>query len=69
MTIQTPSYQRHRCPSESISHAVWLSHRFCLNFCEVEELLVERAITVASETIRQWYRKIMRENSKSAKAV
>jgi len=68
MTIQTPSYQRHRFPSESISLAVWLSYRFCLNFREVEELLTERGTTVTYETIRQWCRKIMREHSKSAKA-
>jgi len=39
MKIQTPSYHRHRFPSEIISHAVWLYHRFCLSFREVEELL------------------------------
>ncbi len=33
------SYQRHRFPSEIISHTVWLYHRFCLSFREVEELL------------------------------
>ncbi len=27
-----PTYQRHRFPSEIISHAVWLYHRFCLSF-------------------------------------
>ena len=57
MKIQTPSYQRHRFPSEIISHAVWLYHRFCLSFREVEELLVERGITVTYETIRQWCQK------------
>ncbi len=54
---QKPSYQRHRFPSEIISHAVWLSHRFCLSFREVEELLAERGITVTYETVRQWCRK------------
>jgi len=34
MKIKTPSYQRHRFPSEIISHAVWLYHRFCLSFRE-----------------------------------
>ncbi len=57
MKIQTPSYQRHRFPSEIISHAVWLYHRFCLSFREVEELLAERGVTVTYETIRQWCRK------------
>jgi putative transposase len=37
MKKPTPSYQRHRFPSEIISHAVWLYHRFCLSFREVEE--------------------------------
>ncbi len=57
MKIQTPSYQRHRFPSEIISHTVWLYHRFCLSFREVEELLAERGITVTYETIRQWCQK------------
>ena len=53
MKIQTPSYHRHRFPAEIISHVVWLYHRFCLSFREVEELLAERGITVTYETIRQ----------------
>ena len=57
MKTKTPSYHRHRFPSEIISHAVWLSHRFCLSFREVEELLAERGITVTYETVRQWCRK------------
>ena len=52
-----PTYQRHRFPSEIINHAVWLYHRFCLSFREVEELLAERGITVTYETIRQWCQK------------
>jgi putative transposase len=46
MKTKTPSYQRHRFPSERISHAVWLYHRFCLSFREVEKLLAERGIIV-----------------------
>ncbi len=57
MKKPTPSYHRHRFPSEIISHAVWLYHRFCLNFREVEELLAERGITVTYETVRQWCQK------------
>ena len=57
MNTKTPSYQRHRFPSEIISHAVWLYHRFCLSFREVEELLAERGITVTYETVRQWCQK------------
>jgi len=57
MKTKTPSYQRHRFPSEIISHAVWLYHRFCLSFREVEELLAERGITVTYEAVRQWCQK------------
>ena len=57
MKQQTPSYQRHRFPSEIISHAVWLYHRFSLSFREVEELLAERGIPVTYESIRQWCQK------------
>ncbi len=57
MKNQTPSYQRHRFPSEIISHAVWLYHRFCLSFREVEELLAERGINITYESIRQWCQK------------
>ena len=57
MKTKTPSYQRHRFPSEIISHATWLYHRFCLSFREVEELLAERGITVTYESIRQWCQK------------
>jgi putative transposase len=36
---------------------VWLYHRFCLSFREVEELLAERGVTVTYETVRQWCQK------------
>jgi len=57
MKMPTPSYHRHRFPSEIISHAVWLYHRFSLSFREVEELLSARGITVTYETVRQWCQK------------
>jgi len=57
MNTKTISYQRHRFPAVIISHAVWLYHRFCLSFREVEELLAERGIIVTYETIRQWCQK------------
>ena len=50
-------YHGYRFPSEIISHAVWLYHRFCLSFRDVEELLAERGIVVSYETIRQWCQK------------
>ena len=39
------SYRRHRYPSEIISHAVWLYHRFALSFRDVEDLLAEGGVT------------------------
>ncbi|GGL94936.1 hypothetical protein GCM10010840_36220 [Deinococcus aerolatus] len=35
-----------------IGYAVWPYHRFTLNYRDVEELLLERGITVTRETIR-----------------
>src|SRR5262249_34681839 len=50
-------YRGHRFPPEIISHAVWIYHRFCMSFRDVEDLLAERGILVSFETIRQWCRK------------
>jgi len=47
-------YYGYRFPAEIISHAVWLCHRFCLSYRDVEDLLAERGIKVSYETIRQW---------------
>ena len=54
MTSQLPSYRGYRIPAEIISHAVWLYHRFCLSFRDVEDLLAQRGITVSYETICHW---------------
>ena len=54
MNTRRPRYLRHRFPPEIISHAVWLYHRYCLSFRDVEDLLAERGIIVSYETIRQW---------------
>ena len=53
-------YHRHRFPPEIISHAVWLYHRFCLSFRDVEDLLAERGIVVSYETVRQWCYRLLR---------
>src|SRR5262252_5791294 len=47
-------YQGHRFPPEIIGYAVWVYHRFCLSFRDVEDLLAERGIIVSYEAIRQW---------------
>jgi putative transposase len=54
MASRQPNYHGYRFPSKIISHAVWLYHRFCLSFREVEDLLAERGVTVSYESIRQW---------------
>ena len=54
MHIRRSRYLRHRFPPEIISHAVWLYHRYCLSFRDVEDLLAERGIIVSYETIRLW---------------
>src|SRR5215472_17023626 len=50
-------YRGHRFPPEIIGYAVWVYHRFCLSFRDVEDLLAERGIIVSYEAIRRWCRK------------
>ena len=50
-------YYGHRFPPEIISYAIWVYHRFCLSFRDVEDLLAERGIIVSYETIRLWCQK------------
>ena len=50
-------YSGHRFPPQSISYGVWLYHRFCLSFRDVEDLLAERGIIVSYEAIRLWCQK------------
>jgi len=52
--LTSPSYKNHRFPPEIISHAVWLYHRFCLSFRDVEELLASRGVVISYEEVRQW---------------
>jgi len=46
MHTNTNSCHGYRFPAEIISQAVWLYHRFCLSFRDVEDLLAERGIVV-----------------------
>lgn len=48
------TFKRHRCPPDSISQAVWIYFRFDLGHRDIEDLLVERDITVSREVIRLW---------------
>ncbi len=57
MKTNPTNYRGYRFPPEIISHGVWLYHRFCLSFRDVEGLLAKRGIIVTYETVRQWCRK------------
>ena len=48
------SYSGYRFPPDIIQTARWMYLRFTLSFRDVEELLAERGITVAHESIRRW---------------
>src|SRR4051794_22519271 len=52
--MNAPSYAGYRFPPDIIQHAVWLYLRFTLSYRDVEELLAERGIIVAYESIRRW---------------
>ena len=56
--VSPGSYKRHRVPAESISHSVWLCHRFGLSLRDVQELMAERRLAVPHETVHQWCRKV-----------
>ena len=53
-TTAAPSYRGYRFPAEIISHCVWLYFRFCLNFPDVQQMLLERGVVVSHEAIRLW---------------
>jgi hypothetical protein len=40
-------------PPESMSHCVWLYFRFSLSYRDVEEIMAERGVVLASETVRE----------------
>src|SRR4051794_923652 len=48
------AYSGYRFPRDIIQRAIWMYLRFTLSFRDVEELLAERGITVAYESIRRW---------------
>ena len=47
-------YSGYRFPPVVIQQAIWLYLRFTLSLRDVEDLLVERGITVSYESIRRW---------------
>ena len=50
-------YHGHRFPPQIISYAVWVYHRFCMTFRDLEDLLAERGIIVSYEAVRRWCQK------------
>jgi putative transposase len=54
MTEPSIRYKRHRFPPEIIAHAVWLYFRFPVSLRLVEEMLLERGVSVSYETVRRW---------------
>ena len=56
-------YHGYRYPLTIISYAVWLYHRFTLNYRDAEEPLAERGIRVGYEAIRLWCRRFGPEYS------
>ncbi|MFT7460742.1 MAG: putative transposase [Planctomycetota bacterium] len=58
-------YHGHRFSSEIISYAVWLYHRFTLNFRDIEELLAIRGVQASYESIRRWCLKFSKAYGKT----
>ena len=52
--MQNISYRRHRFHPDIIRQAVWLYFRFTMSYRDVEDLLAERGIDIACETVRLW---------------
>jgi putative transposase len=67
MTSRSVSYKRHRFPPAIIAHAVWLYCRFPLSLRLVEEMLLERGIVVAYETVRRRAMKFGRDYARRLK--
>ena len=47
-------YNGHRLPPDVISYAVWLYHRFNFSHRDIEDLVMERGVSVSAKSIRLW---------------
>ncbi len=65
--MRSDLYKRYRFPGEVKSHCVWLYHRFCLSFRDVEELMLERGVLLSYETMRCWCLKFGSEYARRLK--
>ncbi|MFG2892317.1 hypothetical protein [Streptomyces sp. NPDC048248] len=54
MESAPPSYTNHRRPVQVIAHCVWLYFRFPPAFRQVEELMLQRGVTVSYGAVRRW---------------
>jgi putative transposase len=61
MTLPPVSDKRHRFPPEIIAYAIWLYSRFPLSLRLIEDMLFERGIQIACETVRRWALKFGRD--------
>ncbi len=52
--LTAPARYADRFPRAVIHHALWLLNRFNLSLRTVQEMLLERGITVSHETLREW---------------
>lgn len=64
---QLRHYHRHPYSIEVVSSCVWLYFRYCLSYRDIEEMMLERGVTVSYETIRVWCFKFGAEYSKRLK--
>jgi putative transposase len=54
-------YAGYRFPTAVIHHALWLLNRFTLSLRTVQEMLLERGVTLSHETLREWNQKFARQ--------
>ena len=69
MTTTRSPFHGYRFPSAIISCAVRWYHRFNLSLRDIEELLLERGVTVTYESVRHWCDRFGVQFARCAKAV
>ncbi|MFM0061393.1 IS6 family transposase [Paraburkholderia phytofirmans] len=69
MTTTRSPYHGYRFPAAIISCAVRWYHRFTLSLRDIEELLLERGVSVTCESVRNWCDRFGAQFAHCAKAV
>ncbi len=71
--LQMKTYKRYRYPSQIISHAVWLYHRFTLSFCDIEDILAARGVIVSKRRNKKaalkFFRRLFRTQPRKPRAI